>query len=609
LRYLLLILVPVLVFAQPDSRLKIVDFQSQQQVQAVNRLLNLGSYARAETILEQFLKTGTSQLDMSSQWISLWQGTGRDSLAVDLINTMPTGKQSHKVLRELAESYMNLGDVASAKKVINRVLQSNRGKVNTAILMTQLWRESGYPLQGVALCDSLIAITGHLHLERQRVICLVQAGKYDDAMTSLNENLGSSQFNLHIVRRDLALVIFDHSQAAKSLQRLNLESPSRLLLADLLLQSGQTKEALAVVEDMFSEKNKASMLYQFSTLIAGELRLVGHELQQDYIDWLLPVSKRLFEDSKLSALQKKKVLSLLAEVSVESVRIGMLDGSDAVSRLELITDLLQEHYLGDDNYFIAKLELAKFTCDKLHQPERAVKQLNFLVRNPGLKGKGMSLCKVELGRCLIAVGDTVNARAELANICNHSNDSKAVGMAHFILAKLDLSQGQWKQAQDRLSAVAMLNLGALVANDALDLGLLIAEEIENPVGGTEQLQIYARAVIAKLVSDSENELKALRELIAFAQRAGPDVQQFLLERARWELAKLVPDSEALTICSSLVLDHPDGRYPANALNLSAVILLQLDDAESAKSKWEQLLMQYPNNLLADDARQQLEQLQ
>ncbi len=609
MRYLLLLLIPVFAFAQSDVKRIPFNFQDKHQLQTVDRLLKLESYGRAETLLQQLEKTGTTQLDIPVHWISLWQGTGRDSLVVDLFTQIPERQQTHRLLRELAESHMNLGNVDIAREIVDRVLQGDTGRINSALVMVKLWRDSGHPLEGVALCDLLIQDGQTSAMHRQRAICLLQAGNVEEAMVGFNADLNEHQLNLAIVRKDLAQVMTDPGQAAKYLQKLGPENSSRLLLADLLLQSGQTRKALDAVDDMFSDRVTVSLLYGLSSLLVSELRFADQDLKQNYIDWLLTVTEKLFHSESLPLPQRKSALNLLSDVTVEAVKTGIIDGPVAVERLESIMKLLQEHRAGDTHYFAVWLELARFTCNQLKQPERAVQQLENMLSQPGITGKGMSTCKVELGRCMIAAGDTVTARLELANIGNYSNDRNAAGMAHFILAKLDLAQGQWKESQDRLAAVATHNPGATIANDALDLGLLIAEEIENPAGGVEQLQVYAKAVLANMISDVDSEIAALREVITIAENAGPDVQQYLLERAKWELANLLPSAEALQLCSQLYLDFPDGRYPAAALNYSADLLTEVGDVSGAREKWEQLLLQYPNNLYANDARLKLEQLQ
>ncbi len=608
MRYLLLLLIPVFAFAQSEAKRIPFTFQDKHQLQTVDRLLRLESYSRAETLLQQLEKTGTTQLEIPIHWIKLWQGTGRDSLVVDLFTQIPERQQTHRLLKELAESHMKLGNIDVARGIVDKVLQSEADRVNSAQVMVQLWRDSGHPLEGVALCDLLMQ-DDQTFMRRQRSICLMQAGNVKEAMAGFNVELNQYQLNLAIVRKDLAQVMTDPAQAAESLQKLDPENSSRLLLADLLLQSGQASQALDAVDNMFSDRVTVSLLYGFSSLLVSELRFADQELQQDYIDWLLTVLEKLFHSESLPLPQRKSALNLLSDVTVQAVKTGTIDGPVAVERLESIMELLQEHRAGDTHYFAVWLELARFTCDQMNQPQRAVTQLENMLSQPGISGKGISKCKVELGRCMIAAGDTVTARLELAYVGSYSNDRNAAGMAHFILAKLDLTQGQWEQAKDRLAAVAIHNPGAPIANDALDLGLLIAEEIENPAGGVDQLQIYAKAILANMISDVDAEIAALRELIAIAENAGPDVQQYLLERAKWELANLLPSTEALQLCSQLYLDYPDGRYPAASLNYSADLLIELGDTSGAREKWEQLLLQYPNNLYANDARLKLEQLQ
>jgi tetratricopeptide (TPR) repeat protein len=148
------------------------------------------------------------------------------------------------------------------------------------------------------------------------------------------------------------------------------------------------------------------------------------------------------------------------------------------------------------------------------------------------------------------------------------------------------------------------------ANDALEMGLAIAEELENPTGGPVMLDLYADAVLFELTARPDSQRVALERFITFAEsELDLTTPQHLLERGRFDLALLLQrEGEhdlAVRQCERIVLDHPDGRFPAAALAMSGGILAEQQRWEEARQAYERLLLQYPDHLFADDIREQL----
>jgi tetratricopeptide (TPR) repeat protein len=183
-----------------------------------------------------------------------------------------------------------------------------------------------------------------------------------------------------------------------------------------------------------------------------------------------------------------------------------------------------------------------------------------------------------------------------------------------MLAKLDLAEGHFATARDRFAAVALDNPVAPYANDALELGLVVAEELQNPTGGPDMLQRYARAVWYEIVAEPDSQRIALLQYI---DRAALQVdlkeKQTLLERARFELARLERAfgrlDAALVQLDRIVADQPDGRLAARSLALRGEIYADdRVDATAARREYERLLVQYPDYLFATEIRQRLRDL-
>lgn len=227
--------------------------------------------------------------------------------------------------------------------------------------------------------------------------------------------------------------------------------------------------------------------------------------------------------------------------------------------------------------------------------------------------EGVALARLNLGECYLAAGDTARGRLVLTRLGHSRQFRRAAGHAHFHVARLDLAEGHWETARDRFATVAMDNPMASYANDALELGLAIAQELDNPTGGPVILDLYARSVLFDLIAQTDSQRVALETFVSeAAPQLSLDEPQHLLERGRYELAELYArvgmHAEALERCDQVVLNHPDGRFPAAAMALRGSIQSELGLQEDARQTYERLLVQYPEYLFADDIRDQLRSL-
>jgi len=251
--------------------------------------------------------------------------------------------------------------------------------------------------------------------------------------------------------------------------------------------------------------------------------------------------------------------------------------------------------------------LAAYTRDILHQPAVAARRLEGLLLDLDMPLPGVALVRLSLGECYLAAGDTTRGRIVLTRLGRDPNFRKAGGHAHYHLARLDLAQGNLVTARDRFAVVAMDNPAAPYANDALELGLAITEEMDNPTGGPDLMLRYSEAVYYDLVADPEKRVLALEKFITDALlMVDMEEPQHLVERARFELATAYAEhgrvEEAILLFKTIVRDHPRGRFPAESLLQVSYLQRNQGQDDLARESLELLLSQYPDYLFIDDVR-------
>jgi tetratricopeptide (TPR) repeat protein len=492
------------------------------------------------------------------------------------------------------------------------------------IVAVDLWQKHGFPAEALARCDSArIALQEPRFLARQRAACLFSLDRLQEGSDELVAELRTNALNLPLIRKDLMenaeireLAPRIAKQLAKRAEELQSVPSERILAANLWLIEGDDQRALDLIRPLGTTREAAVVVLQNTATLAREMPLLPtSEQQQATTRYLLALLQELSAAPDLENSLRTRLLDIMAGVCEEALNAGTLadDPEAAIARLEEVLMLVKKGHPLSAHLYSAQIRLARYKRDVLGEPLAAAASLERLLTDLELPLEGVALARLTLGECYLAAGDTARGRLVLTRLGHSSRYREAAGHAHFHLARLDLAEGHWETARDRFASVALDNPMAAYANDALDLGLAIAEELDNPTGGPSMLQLYARSVHFDLTAQPDSQRTALEDYLGIAERQLDLGQpQHLLERARFELAQAYWSTgltnQALQQCDRIVLDHPDGRYPATALALRGEILAADNQELLARESYQRLLMQYPDYLFADNIRDRLRSL-
>ena len=600
----------------------------QLRLAEIDKLLALGQTSRAAALLAELGQEEVPRQELLPRELQVAQQQGEHAAAARLCREgLALQPGNARWLRELARELIALGEVPAGRAVVDSFVAVSPDPRSGLLVAVDLWRRGGQPQEALALVDAGRRRLGEPRLlARPRAAALVELGRYEEGAEELAADARANLLNLPLLRTDLLEMAATPERArplAGHLRRLGAAAGPQegagaaLLGATLELRLGRPDTAAAAVAPLVAHREAAASLLQLCAGLVREVPLLEDAGSQEGTSrFLLETLERLATAPALPAGYRPRVLDLLAQAAEDALDVGALsdDPEDAMARLRRVLGLVAAGSPGSSHLYAAEIRLAQYTRDVLRRPQEAASRLERLLADLSLPLPGVALARLELGRCHFAAGDTARARQVLTRLARGADDRAAAGSAHFLLAKLDLAEGHWETARDRFASVALDNPMADYANDALELGLVVAQELENPVGGPAQLARYARGVYFALTAQPDSQAAALAQLLADddAAAADGDHPQHLREEARFELAQLLlrqgRPAEALAQCARLLLDHPDGRRPADALALSARIRAAAGDPAAARADLERLLQQYPDYLFADDVRERLRQL-
>ncbi|MFT5232489.1 MAG: tetratricopeptide (TPR) repeat protein [Candidatus Krumholzibacteriia bacterium] len=591
----------------------------------LDRLLALGSLSRAETLLMDLEQHSVVARELASRRIKLAQLKGDHEKAVTLSReALVEQSRIPGLWRELTRSLLAVGQLDSARISVGKYIETNPNHRSATIVGMDMFLQSGHPAMAVDLIDSMRVELGEPKLlVRQRAVGLLGQGRQKEAAAELSIELRGNPYNYSLVRTELLegpYVPAEHQDFVAELEKRAREPEAQggeaLLVANLLVANGDSKGALKLVDPLFVKSNLAMVLLQNCLTLTRELKLLTDEAQiEASIDYLLEVLGRLAGPETSDVILRRRAADYLAaacETALEMDRLAA-DPASSVVKFSRLLDVVEQANPASEHLYSSRIKLAIYERDQLHDANGAARRLENMLLNLDLPTAGLALVRLTLGESYLAAGDTSRGRVVLTSLGRDPRFRQAGGHAHYHLARLDLAEGHFATARDRFAVIALDNPGASYANDALNLGLIISEEMENPTGGPDILALYSPSVYYDLTSQPDAQVVALEDFVVEAgRRLDLTAPQHLYEKALFELALVYAEhdrvDESLAILKRVVLEHPDGRYPGRALQLQGELLQAGGRGTAARTAWEQLLSQYPNYLFSDDVRDHLKTL-
>ena len=606
-----------------DQGRQMIDLR--RRLNELDRLLSLESVARAESMLKDLEQHSALAADLVSRRIRLAQLKNEHHRAVDLCREALLEQPLNPALwRSMASSLLAVAQPDSARQAAEMFIRTSPNARSAGMVAVELFQMAGQPRATVGLIDSLrVDLAEPRYMGRQRAVSLLLTGESEAAADEVVEELRFNPFNLSLVRSELLEGGYRPKKQADFLNRLKRRAAEPegttaelVLVANLYLVEGDAQRALDLVVPELANRTGLVSVLQNAVSLGQELDLVEDPWQlQATVDYLLAVLEVITGPTNPDPGLRYRAADYLAMVCERGLDHGAL-GSDPKTAVKRYSELLaQVRQVNPTSQYLysSQIKLAAYTRDVLQEPEVAAGRLERLLFDLDLPTEGVALVRLTLGECYLAAGDTARGRTVLTQLGRDPQFREAGGHAHYHLARLDLAEGNFATARDRFAVVAMDNPAAPYANESLDLGLAIAEEMDNPSGGPAILQLYAQAVYFDLVANPDRRLQALENFVQQAAlRLDLQEKQPLLERGRFELAnayvKAGRNEDALDQLTEVIRQHPDGRYPGPSLVLRAKLLREMGRGDEARQDLELLLAQYPDYLFIDDVRDELRNL-
>ncbi|MDB4925676.1 tetratricopeptide repeat protein [Mucilaginibacter sp.] len=304
--------------------------------------------------------------------------------------------------------------------------------------------------------------------------------------------------------------------------------------------------------------------------------------------------KPLYADARIELINTKNL----------KVTAGKYVQGDLVDLEKDYINLITEFGRNNITAF-AMQKLANLQVFKLHKLNEAQKVLEDAINITEIRPNLRAACKLDLGDIYLLNNQPWEATLLYSQV-EKEYPNTAIGQdAKFRNAKFAYYTGDFTWAKGQLDVLKAAT-SQLIANDALNLSLLIADNIAVDTSG-KALQMYAHADLQIFAEQQDKAIKILDSInIKYPNNALSD--DILMAKARIALQQK-NYADAAADLKKIIAEHPTDLWADDAVfMLGDIYENQLTDKEQAKNYYQKIITDYGGSLFINEARKRFRKL-
>lgn len=286
----------------------------------------------------------------------------------------------------------------------------------------------------------------------------------------------------------------------------------------------------------------------------------------------------------------------------------VIDGTytqEQIAQLGAEYDKLLNEYGKTSQTVFAIRALANLKAFHLNQPDEATSLLENCLKLSGVEPPIIAQIKLDLAAIYTLNNQPWDAALLYGQVEKSFKDHPIGQEAKFRNAKLSFYNGDFNWAKAQLD-VLKASTSQLIANDALDLSLLIQDDLAVDSSGNA-LKMYAKADLLQFKNEPSFAIATLDSLTTLYPKSQLFDDVLMLKAEIY--IKQQDYKTAKDYLVTVFTDYPHSIWADDALFKLAVLEeTHLKDFAVAKKHYEQLINQYPGSLYVMDARKSFRNL-
>ncbi|MES2456492.1 MAG: tetratricopeptide repeat protein [Bacteroidota bacterium] len=266
--------------------------------------------------------------------------------------------------------------------------------------------------------------------------------------------------------------------------------------------------------------------------------------------------------------------------------------------------ILQEYGKNAQTVFALK-KWANLQAYYIGDLDKAEKALESVLTISGVSAAELGQTKLDLGDIYILTLQPWEAFLIYEQVAKQFEGQSIGNEAHYRSARLSFYQGNFAYAKSQAD-VLKASTSQLIANDALNLSLLISDNLQSPID-SNALKMYADAEMLQFRNRAPAALAKLDSIgIAFPNNSLAD--DILMAKSRIYIkSNDIPN--AVKVLKELTEQQRSSIWMDDALfTLADLYEKDLKDLEQAKALYQQLINEHPGSMFSTEARKRFRKL-
>jgi thioredoxin-like negative regulator of GroEL len=542
------------------------------------------------------------------------------------------------VLLGYFESLKGLKDYKTAEKIIKQQLKLNDKNVSYQFELAKLYKLQGEDKKASKIVESIIhQLKPEDDAIRNTAMMFQKEGMFNEAISVFEKGKSFAPENPYLYAEELALLYDKKGDTEKATDQ----------LLDLYISKNEKSEEIkATFQRMFNNPEKLETfrkkvqkratkepdIVAYPDLLAW-LYIQQNDYENAFIQ-IKSIDNRFNEQGRRSlgfarvALREKQFKAAL--IAYDFV---MSKGKDqpyyVIAYSEKLTCLKEQlkynpHYTPADVTLVSNAyatfleenpsyklketlrEYAELEARYAHNIDKAIALLSEITKAHNADALFKGRCKLEMGDYELVRNNIWESTLLYSQVDKEFKRDMLGEEARYKNAKLSYYTGDFVWAQGQLD-VLKASTSELIANDALNLSVLITEN--NPIAdsNTTPLLMFAHADLLAFQNKDEEALTTL-DSIELIYPKHPLQDDILMERARIAMKKQ-DYSEAALQLQKITTQYADDVLADDALyHLAFINENYFSNKDEAKRLYEQLIIKYPGSTFINEARKRFRAL-
>ena len=568
-------------------------FASSQNPELALSYFKNGEYEKAIIIYKPLLEKEPFQRLYFKNLLTSYQQVEQFVLANDLIaNQMSRFPEQVSLNIEMGYNYELQGEEAKAKKYYDIVLRFIELNPKFVFVIGNIFRQNY--LLDYALKAYQIAKKSNPNLNTEIVEARIYGEKSD------LENMFNSYLNL--IEKDVKYYPSIQRYIATYITEDQYNETNILFKKQLLKRSqNNPNDSWNILLSWLYMQQK-----EYSKSLIQEKSL--YKRKKESLDRVIEVGVVSFENDDLETSQnafdfvltntENPENQLLAQIYLLQIDLDLAENTKELIEIDKKFQILFDNFGKNSTTIDLQIAYADFLAFDYKEPEKAIRLLNESIPLANSKFQ-KGILQIKLADILVYTNQFNQALILYSQVQTQLKNSTLAQTARFKVAQTSYFKGDFKWAQTQLK-VLKSSTSQLIANDALDLNLLITNNIEND-SIHDALKNYAAAELLTYQNNTREAIDTLNVLLT--KYKGQPIEDEALFKQAELFTKIKDYSNAVDNYVKIIeIDSLSVLVDDSYYMLAELYADHLDNSEKAKEMYQKIIFEYPSSIYLVEAR-------